>query len=163
MDEATRSLLDALVADARESTADLARQTGLDEAAVEETLAELEESGALRGYTAIVDWDATDEERVSAVVEVNVELDRETDYDDVARRIAESPAVDSLRLMSGDYDFAVNVSGSSMADVSRFVSEEVAPLPAVTKTVTHYVMETFKERGISFTDHDDDDRLSVTP
>jgi DNA-binding Lrp family transcriptional regulator len=163
MDEATRSLLDALVDNARESTADLARQTGLDEATVEETLAELEASGALRGYTAVVDWDAVDDERVSAIVEVNVELDRETDYDDVARRIAESPAVDSLRLMSGDYDFAANVSGSSMGDVSRFVSEEVAPLPAVTKTVTHYVMETYKERGISFTDHDGDDRLSVTP
>ncbi|SHH20684.1 Lrp/AsnC family transcriptional regulator [Halobaculum gomorrense] len=163
MDEATRSLLDALVDDARESTADLARQTGLDEATVEERLTELEASGALRGYTAVVDWDAVDEERVSAIVEVNVELDRETDYDDVARRIAESPAVDSLRLMSGDYDFAVNVSGSSMGDVSGFVSEEVAPLPAVTKTVTHYVMETYKERGVSFTDRDDDDRLSVTP
>ncbi|MFC7096286.1 Lrp/AsnC family transcriptional regulator [Halobaculum marinum] len=163
MDEATRTLIDALVADARESTADLARQTGLDEAAVEEALADLEESGALRGYTAIVDWDELDREHVSAIVEVNVELDRETDYDDVAHRIAESSAVDSLRLMSGDYDFAVNVSGSSMGDVSRFVSEEVAPLPAVTKTVTHYVMETYKERGMTFTDGDDDDRLSVTP
>lgn len=163
MDEATRSLIDALVADARESTADLARQTGLDEAAVEEKLSELEAAGALRGYTAVVDWDALGEEHVKAVVEVNVELDRETDYDDVARRIGESPAVDSLRLMSGDYDFAVHVSGDSMGDVSRFVSEQVAPLPAVTRTVTHYVMETYKERGVDFTDRDDDDRLSVTP
>lgn len=163
MDEATRALVEALVDDARESTADLARQTGLDEAEVDERLADLEAAGALRGYTAVVDWDAIDEERVSAVVEVNVELDRETDYDDVARRIAESPTVDSLRLMSGDYDFAVHVSGSSMGEVSRFVSEEVAPLPAVTRTVTHYVMETYKERGVRFTDRDDDDRLSVTP
>ncbi|WP_435125483.1 Lrp/AsnC family transcriptional regulator [Halobaculum sp. D14] len=163
MDEQTRSLLDALAANARESAADLARQTDLDEAEVEARLDELEAAGVLRGYAALIDWDRTDQQRVAAIVEVNVQLDRETDYDDVARRIAESGYVDSLRLMSGDYDFAVHVSADSMGEVSRFVSEEVAPLPAVTKTVTHYVMETYKERGVPFTDGDDDDRLSVTP
>ena len=162
MDDETRALLDAVVADARESTADLARQTGLSEEEVAARLADLEGSGTIRGYSAVVDWDRTDEGRVEAVLEVNVELDRETGYDQVARRIAESPLVDTMRLVSGDYDFEVYVRADSMQAVSRFVSEEVAPLPAVTSTVTHFAMETYKERGVLF-DDGDDDRLSVTP
>lgn len=163
MDDETRALLDALVDDARESAEDIARQTGLTADEVDARLDDLEAAGILRGYTAVVDWDSTDTDRVAAVIEVNVELDRETGYDEIARRIAESPTVDSMRLMSGDYDFALDVSADTMQAISRFVSEEVAPLPPVTKTVTHYVMETYKERGIVFDDHDDDDRLSVTP
>jgi DNA-binding Lrp family transcriptional regulator len=121
--------------------------------------------GAIRGYQAVVDWDCVpgDEEHVEAVVELNVELDRETGYDDIARRIVQFPEVTSLRLVSGNYDFAVVVENDSMHSVSRFVSEQVAPIPEVTQTVTHFVMETYKDRGIRFLGREDDDRLSVSP
>jgi len=158
-----REVLGALTANARETVPDIAAQTGLSEAAVEAAIEELEADGVLRGYQAVVDWDRADDERVRAVVEVNVELDRETDYEDIAHRIARFPAVESLHLVSGEFDFAVEVAGDTMDDVSAFVSEQVAPLPDVTRTVTHYVMETYKDGGIYFGDGDDDDRLSVSP
>ena len=50
-----------------------------------------------------------------------------------------------------------------MSDVSRFVSEKVAPVPEITQTVTHYLMATYKERGVEFDDGHDDDRLSISP
>ena len=164
MDE-TRELLDLLLEDARQSSADLARQTGLSEARVGELIEALEAAGAVRGYQAIVDWDRVEgaNEHVQAEVELNVELDRETKYADIARRIAKFPEVSSLRLVSGTYDFAVDVEGESMHAVSRFVSDQIAPIPEVTRTVTHFVMETYKDRGIEFDDYDEDDRLSVSP
>jgi DNA-binding Lrp family transcriptional regulator len=162
MDE-KRELLDLLLSNARQSTADLARQTGLDEAQVEELIDELEAEDVVRGYQAVVDWDHIEEEYVRAEVELNVELDRETKYADIARRIAKFPEVSSLRLVSGTYDFAVDVEGESMHDVSRFISDQIAPIPEVTQTVTHFVMETYKERGIEFDDYDEDDRLSISP
>ncbi|MFB6173866.1 MAG: Lrp/AsnC family transcriptional regulator [Halobacteriales archaeon] len=162
MDE-RRELLDLLLEDARASTADLARQTGLSEAAVEEHIDDLEEAGAVRGYQAVVDWDQLEEDHVEAFVELNVELDRETSYADIAGRIAKFPEVRSLRLVSGEYDFAVVVAGDSMHTVSDFVSERVAPIPEITQTVTHFVMDTYKERGILFGGDGDDDRLSVSP
>lgn len=157
------ALLSALSRDARESVEDLARQLGTDAETVERALDELEDRGVIRGYRAVVDWDETDTPHVAAMVEVNVELDRETGYEEIADRIGRFPAVESLRLVSGDYDFAVEVVGDSMQDVSQFVSEQVAPLPAVTQTVTHFVMETHKRAGFDFGDRDDDDRLSVSP
>ncbi|WP_227131053.1 Lrp/AsnC family transcriptional regulator [Halorubellus salinus] len=157
------ALLESLLENARYTTEDLARMTGLDEGDVEAAIAELEADGVVRGYRPVVDWESTDRERVRAVVEVNVELDRETGYADVAERLAGYDAVDTLRLVSGDYDFHVEILGESMRDVSAFIADEVAPLPAVTQTVTHYAMTTYKESGVEFGDGDDDDRLSVSP
>ncbi|MFB6106699.1 MAG: Lrp/AsnC family transcriptional regulator [Halobacteriaceae archaeon] len=162
MDE-RRELLELLLENARYSVGDLARQTDLSEADVERHVAALEEAGVVRGYQAVVDWDRTDEDHVEAEVQLNVELDRETGYGEIAGRIARYPAVSSLRLVSGDYDFSVWVEGEDMHDVSQFVSEQIAPIPEVTQTVTHFVMDVYKDRGIEFDDHDEDDRLSVSP
>jgi DNA-binding Lrp family transcriptional regulator len=159
---AKRELLDLLLSNARESTDDLARQLGTDADEVAALVDELESEGAIRGYHAIVDWDQVDDEHVQAAVELNVELDRETSYDDIANRIAGFSKVSSLHLMSGDYDFAAQVEGESMHDVSRFIADRIAPIPEVTQTVTHFVMERYKEHGVEFDDHDDD-RLSVSP
>ncbi|MFB6096117.1 MAG: Lrp/AsnC family transcriptional regulator [Haloferacaceae archaeon] len=162
MDE-KRELLDLLLENARQSTMDLARQLGLEEAEVDALITELEDDGAVRGYQAVVDWNNVAEEHVEAHVELNVELDRETKYEDIAGRIAKFPEVETLRLVSGNYDFAIVVTGESMHDVSMFVSDQIAPIPEVTQTVTHFIMDTYKDRGIEFGDHDDDERLSVSP
>ena len=156
-------LLEVLCENARYSTADLARLTGLPEATVEETISELEANGVIQGYTAVVDWDAIGSDRVRAHVELNVTLDRETSYRDVAERLGGFREVQGLRLVSGDYDFALEVEGENMREVSRFISDKVAPIPEITQTVTHYIMETYKQSGHRFDDGSDDDRLSVTP
>ena len=139
--------------------------TDFSESEVEEIIAEFEEAGVINGYQAVVNWDAidNDEERVRATVELNVALDRETNYGDIAERIAKFPEVTSLRLVSGDYDFDLTVEGDSMREVSHFISDKVAPIPEITQTVTHYIMESYKEQGMTFDDHDDDDRLSISP
>ena len=158
-----REVLAALRENARYSVADVARMTSLDEATVGETIDELEAAGVIRGYQVVVDWDALEDERVRAEVELNVTLDRETSYADIAERLARFPQVTSLRLVSGDYDFDMEVEGDSIREVSMFVSEKVAPIPEITQTVTHYVMTSYKESGIELGDGDEDDRLSYSP
>ena len=148
---------------ARYSVEDIAHQIDAEPADVEETLEELEEEGVVRGYRAVIDWNNLEQERVRAAVELNVTLDRETSYDDVADRLAKFPLVESLHLVSGDYDFMMEVEGDSMREVSQFISDKVAPVPEITQTVTHYVMDSYKEQGIEFGDGHDDDRLSISP
>ncbi|MDT3436408.1 Lrp/AsnC family transcriptional regulator [Haloarcula sp. 1CSR25-25] len=160
-----REILDLLRENARYTTEDMARLTDYSESEVAEIIDEFEEAGIIRGYQAVVDWNAveSDEERVRATVELNVTLDRETSYDDISDRIAKFPEVTSLRLVSGDYDFDLEVEGDSMREVSHFISDKIAPIPEITQTVTHYIMESYKEQGMEFDDRDDDDRLSVSP
>ncbi|MES3159974.1 MAG: Lrp/AsnC family transcriptional regulator [Halorubrum sp.] len=161
--EAEREVLDVLARNAREEIEDIAAQTGLDPDEVAAAIDSLEADGVVHGYQAVIDWDRVEEGKIRAIVEINVELDRETGYEEVADRIGKFPAVDALHLVSGDYDFAVEVLGETMQDVSRFISEQVAPMPEVTQTVTHYIMETYKDGGVRFAGGDDDDRLSVSP
>ena len=160
-----RELVELLRENARYDASELAHMTDHTQTEVEDAIEELETAGVIAGYQAVVDWGqmADDEERVRATVEVNVQLDRETAYDEIAERIARFPEVTSLRLVSGDYDFDLHVEADSMSEVSRFVSDKVAPMPEITQTVTHYVMESYKEGGVLFDDGDDDDRRAVTP
>jgi len=158
------AVVEILRENARESVDDIARQVEADPEEVEEIIAELEAQGIIRGYTAVVDREQMEEEPpVRAAVELNITLDRETSYDDVAERIAKFPMVQSLHLVSGDFDFLLEVEGDSMSEVSNFISNKVAPVPEITQTVTHYVMTTYKEQGLRFGDGGDDDRLSVSP
>ena len=162
--DAREELLELLIEDARYTHADLARMTGLSESEVESTIATLEQDGVIQGYQAVVDWDRSETDRARAAVELNVTLDRETGYDDIARRIAGFPEVHTLQLVSGDFDFLLEVEADSVRELSRFVSERVAPIPEITQTVTHFIMETYKDQGIEMFDgHDEDERLSVSP
>lgn len=158
-----REVLELLRENARYSVEDIARMTDLDEGDVEATIAELESAGILCGYVPVIDWDALPDERVRAEVELNVRLDRETSYGDVAERLVKFPQVTALRLVSGEYDFGMEVEGDSIRDISRFVSEKVAPVPEITQTVTHYIMTSYKEQGVDFGIEDEDDRLSYSP
>ncbi|WP_336327470.1 Lrp/AsnC family transcriptional regulator [Halovenus sp. HT40] len=156
-------VVELLRENARYSVEDIARQTDSEPSEIEAIIDDLEAEGVIKGYRAIVDREQLEDETIRAVVELNITLDRETSYDDVAERIAKFPNVESLHLVSGDFDFMMEVEGDSMSEVSSFISNKVAPVPEVTQTVTHYVMTTYKEQGIEFGDGSDDDRLSVSP
>jgi len=156
-------VLRVLRENARASTEDIARQIDSDPETVAAVIEELEAAGVVRGYQAVIDRDKLEAQPVRATVELNVTLDRETGYDDIAERIARFPQVKSLYLVSGDFDFMMEVEDDSMREVSAFISDKVAPVPEITQTVTHYVMDSYKEQGIEMGDGDEDDRLSVSP
>ena len=156
-------VLAALEDNARYTVEDIARLTETDPDTVETAIADLEESGVIQGYRVVVDRSRLDEEPVRAAVELNVTLDRETSYDDIAERLARFPMVESLYLVSGDFDYLMYVEGESMREVSAFISDKVAPVPEITQTVTNYVMDAYKEQGITLGDGHDDDRLSISP
>ena len=157
-------LLELLVENARYQTSDLARMTGQTEEEIEAAIAELEDANVIRGYQAVIDWDRSSVERARAQVQLNVTLDRETGYEDIARRIAGFDEVRTLQLVSGDFDFLAEVEADTIREISQFVSERIAPVPEITQTVTHFVMDTYKEQGVEMTDrHDEDDRLSISP
>ena len=64
------TLLELLEQDCTQSPAQLAAQAGMTEAQVKDELRQLEESGAILGYQAIIDWDRVKRERVTALIEV---------------------------------------------------------------------------------------------
>ena len=105
---------------------------------------------AILGYTALVDWDKTDLEYVSALIELKVVPQRDRGFDKVAEKISNYPEVKSVYLMSGGFDLALIIEGKTMKEVAFFVARKLAALEDVTSTATHFVLRKFKDKGVVF-------------
>lgn len=142
---------------------DIAAMLGEEETAVQEELKAMEQEHVICGYTSIIDWDKTDREFVTALIELKVTPQRGEGFDKIAERIANYPEVDTVYLMSGAYDFAVIIKGRTMKEVSLFVSGKLAPMEAVVGTATHFVLKKYKEHGVKMSNYTKVERLAVMP
>ena len=111
---------------------------------------ECEKDGTIVGYQAIVDWDKTDREYVTALIELKITPQRELGFDRVAEKIYNYPEVQSLYLMSGGFDLAVIIEGKTMRQVAFFVAEKLAPMESVVSTATHFVLRKYKDKGFIY-------------
>ncbi|MCL7413887.1 MAG: Lrp/AsnC family transcriptional regulator [ANME-2 cluster archaeon] len=156
-------ILEIIEQDPKIDPAEIARLTGYPEADVRSRIKELEDSGIIRKYKAVIDWDKVGEEYLYAIIELKISLGDRSGYDAIARRIANFNEVRSVRLISGDHDLSLTVRGHSMKDVAFFVAEKIATLDQVQSTVTHFVLKTYKEDGVTLFEKDKSKRLAITP
>ena len=157
-------LIQLLRENARHSIADLADLMNLPEKEVESKLAELEESGTILGYTAVVDADkVNDGGGVSALIEVKLTPERGGGFDRLAASIAKFDEVESCMLMSGGYDLSVVISGSSLHEVASFVAEKLSTLEGVISTATHFQLKSYKSNGFLARVEHLGQRLPVSP
>lgn len=144
------------------SRAKIAGMLGTSDEDVVEKLTQLEKDNVIVGYKTIVNWDKTDREVVTALIELKITPQRGEGFDKVAERIYKYPQVKSLYLMSGAYDLAVTIEGKSMKEVALFVAQKLAPMDSVLSTATHFVLKKYKEEGIVFNDDEKDTRQVIT-
>ena len=144
-------LLELLEGDPTLTHAQLAAMTGLTEEEVTSAVAQYEKDHVILGYKTIVDWDRTDREAVTALIEVSVTPQRGEGFDRIAQRIYQYDEVESLYLMSGGaYDLTVTISGRTLKEVAHFVGEKLAPIEGVTGTATHFILKKYKEKHLIF-------------
>jgi DNA-binding Lrp family transcriptional regulator len=160
--EEEKEILRILEGNARQSDAEIARMTGMTATEVKEIIANLERRGIIRKYKAVINYEKAGVEIVQALIDVNVTPERDTGYDSVAKRISRFPEVKSVRLVSGEYDLLVLVTGKTMQEVAYFVAEKIAPLEQVRNTLTHFLLKTYKENGEIYGDEEQGKRLAVT-
>ena len=151
-------VLKLLDENARLSTTQMAVMLNLPEAEVESRIATLEKAGVVRGYKALIDWDKTDRELVTAVIDLQIAPSKDRGFDAVAETIMSFDEVEAVTLMSGGYDLSVRLTGRTFRDVAMFVAKRLAPLDGVLSTATHFVLKTYKERGVLFMEDDQDER-----
>ena len=117
---------------------------------IKKMIKQYEQEGVILGYKTLIDWDKTDREYVSALIEVKITPQRDRGFDRVAERIYNYPEVQSLYLMSGGYDLAVQIEGKTMKEVAYFVAQKLAPIEDVISTATHFVLRKYKDKGIVY-------------
>ena len=145
-----KKLLQLLEDDCTLTHAQLASMADMPEAEVAAAIAKYEEEKVILGYKAIVDWDRTDREAVTALIEVKVTPQRGEGFDRIAERIYQYDEVESVYLMSGSFDLTVIISGRTLKEVAHFVGEKLAPLEDVTGTATHFILKKYKEKHLIF-------------
>ena len=156
-----QEILKLLEKNARLSTSDISKMLGQSEEEVFRVIGELEADKIICGYNAIINWDKVNDEKVDALIELKVTPQRGTGFDKIANRIAKFDEVDSVYLLSGGYDFMVEIKGRSMKEVSQFVFDKLATLDTVQSTATHFVLKKFKDHGISFEDKPKEKRSNI--
>ena len=163
MDEKDLELLRILEENSRLSPEDIATMTNLTTAEAAARIQALEAARLIMGYSAVINWEKTGNGEVSAIIELKVSPERDFGYDRIAERLCRFRQVKTLRLITGTYDLQVIVTGKNMQEVSRFVSEHVAPMDRIRETATHIVMKTYKENGTTFFEQPEIERLPISP
>ncbi|MCC5844019.1 MAG: Lrp/AsnC family transcriptional regulator [Verrucomicrobia bacterium] len=156
-------LIALLQENARIPLEDAALQLDMSVEEVAAAIAELEKTGVIRAYQAIVNEDKLEADQVTAVIEVKVTPEREGGFDHIASRICRYPEVTSMYLMSGQYDLMLFVEGPDLRTVATFVSARLSSIPGVTGTATHFRLKTYKHHGVLMEKDQPHERLQVSP
>ena len=145
------------------STKDLADMFGVDEVTIINEIAKMEEEKVICGYHTLINWDKTDKESVTALIEVKVTPQRGRGFDQIAERIYNFPEVKSVYLMSGSFDLTVVIEGKTMKEVAMFVSEKLAPLEPMLSTATHFILKKYKDHGTVMEAVTKPERMAILP
>jgi DNA-binding Lrp family transcriptional regulator len=158
------TVLNYLENNAKLTAQELSVFTGRTQADIEENVKALEESRVICGYRTLIDWDKTEREFVTALIEIRVSPARGQGFDRIAERIYRFDEVSAVYLMSGGYDLSVIVEGKTMRDIAHFVSDKLAPMDSILSTATHFVLKKYKDHGVILErEASEDDRMIVSP
>ena len=156
-----KDILNILTEEARIPASKIAAMLSVDEAQVKSCIADMEKSGVLVKYTAIVNSEKAEDALVEALIEVKVTPKKKEGFDGIAKQIASFPEVKAVYLMSGAYDLAVFIEDKTLQQVSRFVSERISTFDGVLSTATHFILKKYKIEGALTEREDEDYRLSI--
>ena len=156
-------ILSLLAHDARRPISELAAVLRRSEYEVEKELKALEKERIILGYNTLIDWNKAGENKVTAFIEVNLTPQRDVGFDAVADRIARFDEVQSVHLMSGNFDLLVVVEEDSLQAIADFIAQRLATIEGVTSTRSHFRLKSYKKDGLLVAGKERDRRLVVSP
>jgi DNA-binding Lrp family transcriptional regulator len=140
MDAVARKILAVLQEDGRLTITELAARVGLSVSPCHRRLRELERSGAIRGYRAVVDADALGLGFEALVFVTMRQEDRETLLGFEAG-VAAIPHVVQAQRLFGDPDYLLRVVTADLAAYQRLQDEKLSALPGVQRMTSTLVMK----------------------
>lgn len=142
MDAIDVRILEALQEDARCSRADLARRIGMSPAAVHERIKRLERRGLITGYHAHLDPTLAGSDLLTYV---EVFIDPPSQEPDFLEAMAESPEVQEIHYVTGEFTCLLKVRTRDRESLRRFLIDRVNVREGVRRTRTTLVLSTSKE------------------
>lgn len=146
-DDFDRKILHELRADARITNNELAERIGLSPSPCLRRVRRLEETGVIRGYTALVDPAAFGWNMV-AIATIRLGRQNEDEIVMFEEAIRGWDEVLECHLVTGSRDYVLKVVTESLERYERFIKEKIARLKCVASIETSFVMNTIKERRL---------------
>jgi DNA-binding Lrp family transcriptional regulator len=140
MDPIDRKILAELQAEGRLTVTELAERVQLSASPCHRRLRELERSGAIRGYRAVIDPGAVG---FGFEVLVSVTMDHEdaATIIEFEKQLAEIPEVRHAERLFGDPDYLVRIATTDIAAYQVLRDEKLATLPGVHRLTSTIVMK----------------------
>ncbi len=144
IDDINRKILQALGQDGRLSNLDLADRVGLSPSACLRRVQELERSGVIKGYRAVLDPVKLG---LGFVAYVTVGLNAHTKAAQEAfeRAVARAPQVIECHNITGTVEYLLRVEAADLADYKHWHTEVLGVLPQVQSITTFVVMDSPKD------------------
>lgn len=142
LDATDRSILAALLEDARISQRGLAKRVGVAQGTITNRLRRLEEMGVIKGYTVLLDAESIG---WTMTVITGLRIQKGTMID-VQQQIAADPRVFAVYDVTGDYDSMVLARVQDRKDLDD-LTKTVFTMEGVQRSITQVVLNTVKEDG----------------
>lgn len=124
----------------------LAAEVGLTVAPCHRRLKDLENSGAISGYRAVIDPACVGLGFEALVFVTLAQVDRAT-IDDFESKVMENTHITSAQRLFGDPDYILKVMAKDLADYQRYFDTELTSLPGVLRLRSTLVMKNLKPRA----------------
>lgn len=138
-----RQILKELQRDGRISNVDLAKAVGLSPSPCLRRVRDLEKSGIIERYGAILNQGAAGLP-LSVFVQVTLERQVETALETFERIIAERPEVLEAYLMTGDSDYLLRIVVPDVSDYEIFLKDHLTRIPGVASIKSSFALNRVK-------------------
>jgi DNA-binding Lrp family transcriptional regulator len=140
LNETDKKILENLLADARLSSRQIAKNVGVSVGTVLSRVKKMEEDGLIKGYSAILDHQKLGYE-LTVVTEITVSKGKLVEMEN---EVAKLPGVCCVYDVTGLTDAVIIAKFKTREDLGKFTKHLLA-LPYVERTNTHVVLTTVKE------------------
>lgn len=144
-----KKLLKLIETNSKLTDAELAQMLQVDEALINQTIARLKDEGIIGGFHTMINWDLTDDEDVSAMIEVRVTPQKGNGYEKIAAQIYNFPEVESMMLVTGSFDYMILTHKLSMKQVADLVNR-ISLIEQVISTSTSVVLNVYKNHNVIY-------------
>ena len=144
MDDLNRKILRELSRDGRISNLELAERIGLSPSACLRRVQELERSGIIRGYRAVLDPAKTGI-GFTAYVTVGLNSHTKTAQEAFERAIAHAPEVRECHNITGSREYMLRIEAADLAAYKAFHTDVLGTLPQVSAITSYVVMASPKD------------------
>ena len=141
MDNIDIKIIQCLTKDARMNASQISSTVNLSVSAVIERTKKLENSGLIRGYTALID------ERMAGYdvqAMISVRLEHPKYNQSFAKQMQEHSCVMECFYITGDFDYIARVSAGSTEELTG-VLNDIKEIPGVSLTRTYVVLDNIKQ------------------